>query len=284
MTLMNLNLFRFPGLNSLKRLRFAVLALVAMALVTGCGTFKAEQDKTAGWSAERLYQDAREEISAGNWKEARTRLEAVEARYPFGGYAQQSLIDQAYVNWKDEEPEQALAAIDRFQQQYPNHPGTDYMLYLKGLITFTPPSASFTKFTRQDPSERDPKGLRESYESFKELIERYPDSRYTADAKKRTVWLVSTVAQNEVHVAQYYYERGAYVAAANRAQTVITDFEGVAPAEKALYIMYLSYDKLGLTDLRDDAKRVLDQNFPDSKYYEQGLKEPTNLWNPVNWF
>ncbi|MFW7339996.1 outer membrane protein assembly factor BamD [Pollutimonas sp. H1-120] len=279
---MDLNQSRFSGF---ARLSHAALALIAVVLIAGCGSIKGETDPTAGWSAERLYQDARTEISAGNWKDARTRLEAVEARYPFGGYAQQSLIDQAYVNWKDDEPEQALAAIDRFQQQYPNHPGTDYMLYLKGLITFTPPSASFTKFTRQDPSERDPKGLRESYESFNELIKRYPDSRYTADAKKRVTWLVSTIAQNEVHVAQYYYERGAYVAAVNRAQTVITDFQGVPIAEKALYIIYLSYDKLGLTELRDDAKRVLDQNFPNSKYYEQGLDEPGgSYWNPINWF
>lgn len=282
MTRIDLNQSRFSGF---ARLSHAALALIAVVLIAGCGSIKGETDPTAGWSAERLYQDARTEISAGNWKDARTRLEAVEARYPFGGYAQQSLIDQAYVNWKDDEPEQALAAIDRFQQQYPNHPGTDYMLYLKGLITFTPPSASFTKFTRQDPSERDPKGLRESYESFNELIKRYPDSRYTADAKKRVTWLVSTIAQNEVHVAQYYYERGAYVAAVNRAQTVITDFQGVPIAEKALYIIYLSYDKLGLTELRDDAKRVLDQNFPNSKYYEQGLDEPGgSYWNPINWF
>ncbi|HWK71359.1 outer membrane protein assembly factor BamD [Pollutimonas sp. M17] len=279
---MDFNQSRFPGF---ARLSHAALALLAVVLIAGCGSIKGEKDPTAGWSAERLYQDARTEISAGNWKDARTRLEAVEARYPFGGYAQQSLIDQAYVNWKDDEPEQALAAIDRFQQQYPNHAGTDYMLYLKGLITFTPPSASFTKFTRQDPSERDPKGLRESYESFNELIKRYPDSRYTADAKKRVTWLVGTIAQNEVHVAQYYYERGAYVAAINRAQTVITDFQGVPIAEKALYIIYLSYDKLGLTELRDDAKRVLDQNFPNSKFYEQGLDEPGgSYWNPINWF
>ncbi len=281
MTRIDSNLSRFPGA---KRLGRALLALAAAALIAGCGTMKAEKDPTAGWTAERLYQDARAEISAGNWKDARTRLEAVEARYPFGGYAQQSLIDQAYVNWKDDEPEQALAAIDRFQQQYPNHPGTDYMLYLKGLITFTPPSAAFTKFTRQDPSERDPKGLRESYNSFNELIKRYPDSRYTADAKKRATWLVDTIARNEVHVAEYYYTRGAYLAAINRAQTVITDFQGVPVAERALYLIYLSYDKLGMTDLRDDAKRVLDQNFPKTKLYEQGLDEPLNDWNPVNWF
>ena len=269
----------------LTRLGQSAIALIAVILIAGCSSTKVEVDPTIGWSAERLYQDAREEISAGNWEDARKRLEAIEARYPFGGYAQQALIDQAYVNWKDSEPEQALAAIDRFQQQYPNHPGTDYMLYLKGLVTFTPPSASFMNITSQDPSERDPKGLRESYDSFNELIARYPDSRYTADAKQRVAWLVNTIAQNEVYVAQYYYKRGAYVAAANRAQTVITDFQGVPIAEKALYIMVQAYDKLNLTDLRDDAKRVLDQNFPNSKYYEQGLDEPGgSMWNPVNWF
>lgn len=282
MTRIDLNLFRFPGLKQLSR---AMLVLTMAAVVAGCGTIKAEQDVTAGWSADRLYQEARTEISAGNWKDARSRLEALEARYPFGNYAQQALIDQAYVNWKDEEPEQALAAIDRFQQQYPNHAGTDYMLYLKGLVTFTPPSAAFTKVTRQDPSERDPKGLRESYEAFNELIKRYPDSRYTADAKKRATWLVDTIARNEVHVAEYYYTRGAYVAAVNRAQTVITDFQGVPVAERALYITYLSYDKLGMTELRDDAKRVLDQNFPNTRLYAEGLRGKSGSnWNPINWF
>lgn len=258
--------------------------LFMAALVAGCGTMQPEKDPTAGWSAERLYRDARESMSAGSWSTARERLEAIESRYPFGTYAQQALIDQAYINWKDEEPEQALAAIDRFEQQYPNHPGSDYMLYLKGLITFTPPSAPFSRITKQDPAERDPKGLRESYEAFNELLTRYPDSRYAADARKRLTWLVDTIARNEVYVAEYYYRRGAYVAAANRAQTVITDFEGVASAEKALYIMYMSYDQLGLEELRDDAKRVLDLNYPDSKYYTQGLDESVSYWNPMNWF
>jgi outer membrane protein assembly factor BamD len=264
-----------------------LLAAVATLVLVGCSSTgsKTPDDPTAGWSADRLYQDAKAEMNAGRWSDARKRLEAVEARYPFGTYAQQALIDQAYVNWKDEEPEQALAAIDRFQQQYPNHPGTDYMLYLKGMITFTPPSAAFTEITRQDPSERDPKGLRESYEAFRELINRYPDSRYATDARQRMTWLVNTLAQNEVHVAQYYFERGAYVAAANRAQTVVTDFQGVPASEKALYIMFRSYDKLGLDQLRDDAKRVLDKNYPNTKLYETGLKEDDgSMWNPMNWF
>jgi len=277
--------FTSQGFSRLTRLLRPAVIVLAALIVSGCGSFKGEVDKTAGWSAERLYKEARTEMSDKNWNDARTHLEALEARYPFGGYAQQALIDLAYVNWKDDEAEQALAAIDRFQQQYPNHEGTDYMLYLKGLITFTPPSAAFSKITRQDPSERDPKGLRESYEAFNELIKRYPDSRYTTDAKKRVTWLVNTLAENETHVAQYYYERHAYLAAINRAQTVVTDFQGVPAAEKALYIMMMSYDKLNMPQLRDDTKRVLDQNFPNSKYYAQGLKDPAgSAWNPINWF
>lgn len=271
---------------SLSRLARIAGVVAFSAILAACGALsKNEVDPTAGWSAQRLYQEARTEISDANWTDARKHLESLEARYPFGGYAQQALIDLAYVNWKDEEPEQALAAIDRFQQQYPNHPGTDYMLYLKGLVTFTPPSALLSNITQQDPSERDPKGLRESYEAFNELIRRFPDSRYTPDAKKRATWLVNTLAENETHVAQYYYERHAYLAAINRAQTVVADFQGVPAAEKALYIMYMSYDKLNMTQLRDDAKRVLDQNFPNSKYFKDGLKEESgSAWNPMNWF
>ena len=267
-----------------KRIGRAVSLVCACFLLAACGTIQAPVDHTVGWTAERLYKEAKEEISAANWAQARTRLEAVESRYPFGIYAQQALIDQAYVNWKDQEPEQALAAIDRFQKQYPNHPGSDYILYLKGLISFTPPSASLMNFTMQDPSERDPKGLSESYDAFNQLIEQYPESRYANDARLRASWLVNTIAQNEVHVAEYYYTRDAYIAAINRSQRVITDFDGVPIAERALYIMYLSYDKIGEESLRDDIKRIMEQNFPNSEYFEKGLKVDKNYWNPINWF
>lgn len=258
----------------------AALALAAVLLVSGCGSSDTKYDKTAGWSAEQLYADAKQEVAAGNWKEARDRLTAIESRYPFGTYAQQALIELAYVNWKDGENEQALAAIDRFQQLYPNHPGTDYVLYLKGLINFTPASAFMTNVTGQDPAERDPKGLRASYDAFNELIKRYPQSKYTPDAEKRMTWLVNAIAMNEVHVARYYYTRGAYVAAINRAQTVITDFEGAPATEEALYIMMLSYDKLEMKQLKEDTERVLDKNFPNSKFKTEGFKDDKSWWNP----
>lgn len=263
----------------------AILLLALTLVVSACANSDAKYDKTANWSAEQLYADAKQEIAAGNWKDARERLTAIESRYPFGVFAQQALIDLAYVDWKDGENEQALAAIDRFQQLYPNHPGTDYVLYLKGLVNFTPASAFMTSLTGQDPSERDPKGLRASYDAFNELINRYPDSKYTPDAKQRVAWLVNAIAMNEVHVARYYYERGAYVAAANRSQTVITDFEGAPAQEEALYILYKSYEQLKMPSLENDAKRVLDKNYPNSKYPTQGFpKEGTSWWNPTGWF
>lgn len=258
----------------------AAFALSVVLLVAGCGGADSKYDPTAGWSAEQLYADAKEEVQAGNWNQARERLTSIESRYPFSVHAQQALIELAYVNWKDGENEQALAAVDRFQQLYPNHPGTDYMLYLKGLINFTPASAFMTGLTGQDPAERDPKGLRASYDAFSELVKRYPDSRYSTDARQRMTWLVNAIAMNEVYVARYYYERGAYVAAANRAQTVITDFEGVPAAEQALAILEDSYAKLGMTDLKNDAERVRQQNYPGSKATADGMPKEKSWWNP----
>jgi len=246
----------------------AAFVVSLTALITACGGGAATIDPTANWSAERLYQEAN----------------AIEARYPFGIYAQQALIDLAYVNWRDEEPEQALATIARFEQLYPNHRAADYMLYLKGLVTFTPASAFLSSITGQEPAERDPKGLRRSYDAFNELLERYPESRYASDTRARLTWLVNTIAMNEVYIARYYYERSAYLAAINRAQTVITDFESAPAAEPALYIMVQAYDKLGLAELRDDARRVLLANYPNTTLLTQGFGSQSAWWNPLGWF
>ena len=261
--------FSFSGVLRQPALRVAA-ALSALLLVAGCASGP-KADPTANWSAEQLFSTAKEDISDNNWTEARQHLTAVESRYPFGLYAQQALVDLIYVNWKDGENEQALAAADRFMQLYPDHPGTDYVLYLRGLINFSPAGALSTKISGQDPAERDPKGLRASYDAFAELVKRYPDSKYAKDARQRMTWLVNALAMNEVYVARYYYERGAYVAAANRAQSVITNYSGVPAAEPALVIMTMAYDKLGMTDLRDDAQRVLDKNFPHSTLKKDGL-------------
>jgi outer membrane protein assembly factor BamD len=260
--------------------------LVIVLVLSGCSSFgEDEVDETAAWSVERLYQDGKAEMSSGNWTAAAERFTAVEARYPFGPFAQQSLINLAYVQWKLQEPEMALATISRFQRQYPNHPGSDYMLFLRGLILFTPPSSRLAFLTQQDPAERDPRALRESYAAFEQLITRYPQSRYADDARKRMNWLVNTMAENQLHTARFYYDRDAYVAAVNRAQTVLTDFEGVPATEQALYIMMMSYKRLDKPDLSADAERVLLANFPNTQLIAQGLpKDELVWWNPISYF
>lgn len=269
--------------SSRKRSSFLTVLIVFLFLLAlgGCASKGDDIDPTANWSVEKLFQDGTTEMNDGNYKDASDRFIAIEARFPFGPFAQQALINLAYVQWKQNEPEQALATIARFEQQYPNHPGTDYMLYLKGLILFTPPSAAFSRFTQQDPSERDPQALRKSYEAFNTLVTRFPDSRYSPDARKRMNWLVNIMADHQVHLARFYYDRQAYVAAINRAQNVITEFEGVPASEMALYIMMMSYQKLGLTELSKDSERVLLKNFPNTTLIANGFPDKYSKWNPL---
>ncbi len=263
---------------ALKRLISLLLCLIAVALMAGCASGGKEYDPTVGWSAERLYRDAKDEIGVGNWTQAAKQLERLESRYPFGAYAQQAQIELAYVYWKDGNNAQALAAIDRFERLHPNHARLDYLYYLRGLITFYQESALLSGLTRQDPSERDPKGARESFAAFKTLLERFPNSPYAEDARLRLNYLLNNIAMNEVHVARLYYQKEAYVAAVNRAQTVVEEFQGTPAVEEALYILTLSYDKLGMEKLRDDTRRVLDANFPDSSFVQHGFTKEDGPW------
>jgi outer membrane protein assembly factor BamD len=275
----------FPSVPPLGQLVGRILLmLAALSLIAGCGTKAPEYDPTANWNAERLFQDGKTEMNAANWRIAKERFAAVEARFPFGVYAQQAQINLAYCQWKDKEPELAIATLNRFQQQYPGNPSMDYVLYLKGLVNFTPPSAVFSSLTRQNPGERDVRALRQSFAAFSELVQQFPDSRYTPDARKRLGWLVNTMADNELAIARFYFDRYAYVAAINRAQSVITDYQGVPASEAALYIMMMSYEKLGMTDLRNDSERVLLQNFPNTTLISKGFPNKYSAWNPLRLF
>ncbi len=263
-----------------RRLGLTLACMLTVVAIAGCASAGKEVDDTVGWNAERLYKEAKDDMSTGQWAQAAKMLEKLESRYPFGVYAEQAQIDVAYAYWKDGSNPQALAAIDRFERLHPSNPHLDYMLYLKGLINFYQESATLTAFTRQDPSERDPKGARESFDAFKSLVTRFPNSSYAPDARLRLNYLVNSIAMNEVHVARLYYDKGAYVAAANRAQTAVKDFQGAPAVEEALYIMVRSYDKLGMKDLRDDSARVLALNYPNSTLMKGGFdsNKPKNPW------
>lgn len=237
--------------------------LVTSLLLGGCGIF-GTPDKAPG-SAESMYKDAKEELANGNYNRATRLFEALTARYPYGRFAQQAELEIAYANYKDGETVLALAAIDRFIKQHPTHPSVDYAYYLKGLINFVQDKTLFANIAQQDMSERDPKSARESFAAFKELITRFPQSRYTEDARDRLAYLVSNLADGELHVARYYYQRGAFLAAANRAKAIVDTYPTSNRVETALVLMSAAYDKLGQTELRDDTQRVLRKNFPDTR-------------------
>ena len=252
-------------MEAVRNVRAIVLvALLASATVLGgCSFFSsATGDKTAGWSAQRLYQEAEDELQAGGYTNAIKLFESLQSRYPFGRYAQQAQMEIAYAQYKDGEKDLANAAADRFIKQYPNSPNADYVYYLKGLISFNDNLGLLGSFAAQDLTERDPKALRDSFDAFRELAFKFPESKYTPDAIVRLKYLVNAMASHEVHVARYYLRRGAYVAAANRAQGVVQQYQQAPAVYDALLIMADAYDKLQMPILRDDARRVLAANFP----------------------
>lgn len=210
--------------------------------------------------ANELYAEAQVEMAEVNYEKAVKMLETLQARYPYGRYAQQALMEIAYANYKLNEPEAALSAADRFIKQFPNSASLDYIFYLKGLVNFNDNAGFFSRLSGQDPAERDPQTLRDSFDSFRELVSRFPDSEYAEDARIRMQFLVNTLARSEVAIASYYLRRKAYIAAINRANNVLKDFPQTSQTRDALQIMVLAYSAMGQNDLRDDAQRVLDLN------------------------
>jgi outer membrane protein assembly factor BamD len=257
--------------------QFFIAALILGLSLTGCGLLPEVQDETAGWSAQKLYSEAKSNLNDGNYERAIKLYETLEARFPYGAYAQQAQLEIAYAYYKDNEPISSIAACDRFIKLHPNHSNVDYAYYLKGLANFTEEQGLMTQFSKQDMSERDPKAAREAFEAFKELVSRFPESKYAADAQARMKYLVNAIALNEVHVARYYLKREAYVAAVNRAKNVVSSYPEAPAIEQALAILAVAYDKLGITDLRDDALRVLKLNYPNSKF-AQGVETTGKAW------
>jgi len=255
-----------------------IAALIVAALISGCGLLPAEKDETIGWSANKLYAEAKDALNGGSYTKAIKYFEKLESRYPYGRFAQQAQIEIAYAYWKDQEPASAVAACDRFIKLHPNHPNVDYVYYLRGLINFNEDLGIMGTISNQDMTERDPKGARESFDAFRELVTRFPDSKYTPDALLRMTYLVNALASLELHVARYYMKRGAYLAAANRAQYAVKNYPDAPATEEALFIMVKAYDSLGLNDLRDDAERVMRTNYPNSDYYRRGLDRREPWW------
>jgi outer membrane protein assembly factor BamD len=250
----------------------------AMALLAGCSSTP-DDDRTATWSPNRIYSEAKDELNSGGYDKAIPLFEKLEGRAAGTPLAQQAQLEKAYAYYKSNEQAQALATLDRFMKLHPASPALDYALYLKGVVNFNDNLGLFSFISRQDLSERDQKAAKESYEAFRELATRFPDSRYTPDARARMTYIVNSLAQYEVHVARYYYTRGAYVAAINRAQAALAEYRDVPALEEALFILMRSYDALGMAQLRDDARRVMEKNYPNSEYLTTGgFKSRQDPW------
>ncbi|HWP12443.1 MAG TPA: outer membrane protein assembly factor BamD [Ramlibacter sp.] len=245
-------------------------AIVAAAVLAACSS--TPDDKTATWSPNKIYAEAKDELNSGAYDKAVPLFEKLEGRAAGTPLAQQAQLEKAYAHYKGGEQAQALSTLDRFIKLHPSSPAIDYALYLKGIVNFNDNLGMFSFMSRQDLSERDQKAAKESFESFKELVSRFPESRYTNDARARMTYIVNSLAQYEVHVARYYYSRGAYVAAISRAQNALTDYQDVPAIEEALFILLRSYDALGMTQLRDDTRRVMEKTYPQSEYLSRGVK------------
>ncbi|THT98107.1 outer membrane protein assembly factor BamD [Lampropedia puyangensis] len=260
-------------MNSSKRHLWAVMA--SAAFLAACSS--TQEDRTANWTPDQLYNEARSEASSANYEKAVPLFERLEGRAAGTPLAQQAQLEKAYAQYKDGEPAKAIATLDRFIMLHPASSAVDYALYLKGIINFNDNLGLFSWLQRQDLSERDQRAAKESFESFKELVERFPESRYAADAHQRMIYIVNALAAYEVHVARYYYSRGAYVAAINRAQIAIQDYKEAPALAEALQILERSYDQLGMTDLRDDTRRVIQASFPEGT-------EGTNSAKRASWW
>jgi outer membrane protein assembly factor BamD len=241
-----------------------LLSLCAVVLLAACASTPKEESTTN--TADRLYKEAREDMAAGSFERAIKAMERVEGLAAGSIVAQQAVLDMAYMHWRADDRPQALSTVERFIKLNPSSPALDYALYLRGLINYNENAGLLSKWVGQDLSERDQRAARDSFVAFKQLVDQYPNTNYAADARARMAKIVDSLASYEVHVARYYYRRGAYVAAAARAQSAVKEFQGTPALEEALHLMVQSYDKLQLPLLRDDAARVLKLNFPNSAY------------------
>lgn len=244
---------------SLRLSAVAFTGVAAALALTACSS--TPKDETAAWSPNKIYTEARDERESGNFDKAIALYEKLEGRAAGTPLAQQAQLEKAHAHYKAGEQAQALAVLDRFLRLHPTSPALDYAIYLKGLTNFNDNLGLFGSISQQDLSERDQNAAKTSFESFRELITRFPESKYAPDGRERMTYIVNSLAQYEVHVARYYFNRGAYLAAINRAQSAVVDYEGAPALQDALTILERSYDALGMAQLRDDTRRVIKASY-----------------------
>lgn len=249
-------------------LQKTLLIVVVSVILQGCDYLKnlgvvKPVDKHADWGAEQLQAKAQEEIDKENYIKAIELYEKLESRYPFEESTAQTQLNIAYAYYKNDNPDAAVAAVDRFIKFHPRNARIDYAYYLKGLVAYTRDIGFFDRFLPTDTTQRDQRNASKAYDIFKELIRRFPYSKYVTDAKQRMIALKNNLAMHQVHIARFYLKRKAYIAAANRAGMVIEKYQRTPAVPYALLVMQEAYTKLGILDLAQDVKLIYMQNYAD---------------------
>jgi outer membrane protein assembly factor BamD len=232
------------------------LTLVAVAVLAGCAS-----DRRAaflpGEGPEVIYNYGAEAMEAGDFRDALLYFQALQARYPFSNVTRQAQLDMIYAYYRNRERESAIDAAEAFERENPTHPRVDYALYMRGLAHFDQGPNWIERMLKVDLTERPPRESMQAFSVFQELLRRFPDSEYAPDARERMIFLRNRLATYENYVAQYYMDRGAYVAALNRAKYTLERYPGAPEIERSLEIMIEAYENLGMTDLAEDSRRVL---------------------------
>lgn len=257
--------------------------LILTLLLGGCGLFGKDEDETRDWSAQKLFVEATEAMGSGDYERAIELYEKLEARYPFGKYAQQGQLNVAYAYYRFSEPDSAIAALDRFIKLYPNSPASAYAYYLRGMINYNRSLSFLDRYLPTDRSQRDAGASVEAYKDFAEVVRRYPDTEYAEDGRKRMIQLRNNLARHEIHVAEFYLDRGAYLAAANRAKYVVENFQRTPAVKDALNIMIEAYRELELTTLAQDAERVLALNESQGNFIPDPRDLEDKTWGRQLW-
>jgi len=250
---------------NLCRLLTLITLVFSLFALTGCALFgKDDEPKAAPETNEKmLYDAAQRQLRSAQWEASVGTLQLLEENFPFGNYAEQAQLELIYAYYKNYETEAAIAAADRFIRLHPQHRQVDYAYYMKGLATFNEGRGALEAFLPTDMTQRDPGLARESFSHFAQLLARFPNSIYAPDARKRMIFLRNTLARYEIHVANYYFKRGAYLAAANRGRYVVENFQKTPAVPDGLAVMVQAYKLLGQDELADDSLKVLRENFPD---------------------
>lgn len=249
----------------MKRLKFIVL-LVSVLSLSACSWFSSKDDALQHEPADSLYSQGVDALHDGNYSSAVRYFEALTSNYPFGNYAQKGQLYLIHAYYESGDPASSVAAAQSYIHLYPRAKDVDYAYYMKGVANFAQDRGVLLRYLPNDVSERDPGTMKEAYNDFNELVSRFPESKFVPDARQRMVYLRNIYAEKEMHAANYYFRRGAYVAASNRANYVVKHYQQAPAVPRALALMVVSYQKLGLKDASSDALKMLEYNFPNSEY------------------